>query len=311
MRPTKAIILALTALTAVLTAGLAAPARGETPFVYDANAAYPEGPLFFQGGLLVAEMGADRVARFAPGEGKRVFFADPGCGPTAVAPYADGLAVLCHLSRSIVRVDAQGTVLGRITQRMGGQPLSNPNDASADGRGGVFFSDPGRFSKDIPAEGALMRLGADGRVRMAARDLWYPNGVHVDRAAGFVYVSEHLAGKIWRYPMRRDGSLGARVLVLDVAPFLTGRYREAGPDGLEIGPDGRLVVALYGEGKVLSMRLVGGRGPLARDVQTIPVPMPYVTNVAFGPEGQAVVVGPRDNLNRPFPGVIMTLPQPR
>jgi gluconolactonase len=287
-------------LLALLVAGAAAE-----PGVIDAAARYPEGPLYWNGGLLVAEMGADQVSLYTPGLAKRAFVTQAGCGPTAVAPYRNGLAVLCHLGARVNWVASDGRLLGYVNRTREGLRLRNPNDATADDRGGVYFSDPGAFSKDVPAEGALFYLSQDGTLARVASGLWYPNGVHFDPGSRTLFVSEHLAGKVWRYSVDAAGRLVRPQLVLDVRPYLTSGYREAGPDGLELGSDGRLYVALYGEGKLLSIALEPGRPK----VRIIPVPMPFVTNVAFGPAGQAVTVGPMENTAPPFLGRVMALPK--
>jgi gluconolactonase len=270
------------------------------------SGAYPEGPLFWNGALYVAEMGADTVFVHALGE-KRAFFANPGCGPTSNAPYRGGLLVLCHLTGAVVHVDSGGQEVARWRHGEGRTRLRNPNDSAADAHGGVYFTDPGGFSRDIPAEGRIYYLDALGVMHKVAEGLWYPNGVWVDAASQSLYVSEHLAGVIWRYAMLPDGSLGARTLVLDVAPYVDRRrYREVGPDGLEIGPDRRLYVALYGAGRLIAFDPNAGVGA---PVSVIPAPIPYVTNLAFAPTGEAVVVGAIENEVPPFPGrvVIMTL----
>ncbi len=82
-------------------------------------------------------------------------------------------------------------------------------------------------------------------------------------------------------------------------------YPEAGPDGLEVAPDGTLWVAEYGAGRLLAWR--AGRGLVA----AIPVPAPYVTNIAFGPGGLAAVTGSFVNDRPPLPGAVWVLPADR
>lgn len=275
------------------------------PTIIDDAASYPEGPLFWNGAFYVAEMGADRVSRYRNGRKETAFF-QRDCGPTAVAAYRNGLVVLCHLSSRLVAIDAQGRVRQSFAATPDGLRLRNPNDGAADTRGGVYFSDPGRFSKSAPIEGRVFYLNRDGVLSVVARDLWYPNGVFIDRAGRNAYVSEHLAQKVWRYPITAPGRFGARELVADMASFLTTTaFREAGPDGLEIGPDGRLIVALYGAGKFVSLPLTPGASPAFE----IPVAMAYLTNLAFAPDGSGVAVGPFIHDEPPFPGRVMAFPQ--
>jgi len=270
--------------------------------VMDSTAKYPEGPLWHGAALYVAEMGADTVYAHARGR-KAVFWTDAGCGPTSIAPYDEGFLVLCHMAREVVSVSTQGAEKRRWRVDDKGVRLRNPNDAYADGRGGVFFSDPGVFSIETRPHGALMHLSASGVLRSVVAGLHYPNGVYVDEQEGALYVGEHLRRRVLRYRIAADGSLGEMEVFADLNRLTRkrGTYPEAGPDGLERGPDGDLYVCLYGEGRVLRLSRSG------KIVASIALPTPYLTNIAFGPDGAAYLTGAYDNLTRPFPGAVMRL----
>jgi sugar lactone lactonase YvrE len=261
--------------------------------VLDPDASYPEGPLFVGDALYYGEMGADRVSVYEHGV-KRTFFHEDGCGPTALTPYRDGFAILCHLGGEIVAVDKTGAV----TARFGKGLLRDPNDGYADGKGALYFSDPGIFSKDSRPEGLVYHLAADGTLAVAARDLWYPNGVYIDGDG--VFVSETFRRRVWRYHVGADGALTDKTLFIDVdkiAPKPRHYYREAGPDGLERGPDGEMIVAIYGEGRLLRVDRTG------KYLGQIDTPFYYVDNIAFGAPG-AVIVGAFDNINPPLHGEV-------
>jgi gluconolactonase len=270
--------------------------------VVDPRASYPEGPLWQDGKLYVAEMGADAVFIHENGA-KRAFWRERGCGPTSVAPYGDGLLVLCHIGRAVVAVSDAGVEVQRWRVDDNGVRLRNPNDSFADGRGGVYFSDPGVFSADSRPQGAVLYLGADGSLRRVAESLHYPNGVFVDQNEQTLYVDEHLRRRVLRYPILEGGELGPSHVFADIDALTrrVGSYREAGPDGLERGPGGDLYVCLYGEGRVLRL------SPQGRLIASIPVATPYLTNIAFGPDGAAYLTGSFDNLAPPFPGQVMRL----
>lgn len=271
--------------------------------VYDRAASYPEGPLWRHGRLYIAEMGADAVFVHGP-DGKRVFWRNEGCGPTSIAPWGDGVLVLCHIGRAVVAVSDSGVETRRWRADDAGARLRDPNDSFADGRGGVYFSDPGIFSLDTRPHGAVLYLAADGSLRRVAENLHYPNGVYVDQREHALYVDEHMRRRVLKYPIEANGSLGEPGVFADLNVLTTrvGEYREAGPDGLERGPDGDLYVCLYGEGRVLRL---SPRGAL---VASIAVATPYLTNIAFGPDGSAFLTGSFDNLAPPFPGQVIRLP---
>lgn len=264
-------------------------------------ARYPEGPLWQGDRLYYAEMAADRVmARDA--DGARPFFSEKGCGPTALAAYGEDFLILCHYGARVVAVDKAGRELRRWERDAEGAPLVNPNDAAADGRGGVYFSDPGPFSEASRKEpqGRIMYLSADGALKAVAGSLSYPNGVTVKD--GLLYVSEHLKGRILRFRMKENGRLDRRRTFADLSEILHASrypapYALAGPDGLEFGPDGALYVALYGEGRLLRLSADGDVLGL------IDLPTRYLTNIAFG-DGVSATTGTFDNRTRALRGEV-------
>ncbi|MFK7945402.1 MAG: SMP-30/gluconolactonase/LRE family protein [Paracoccaceae bacterium] len=263
-----------------------APAAAQEPLL----GWYPEGPAWIGGDLYWAEMNADRVFRMENGT-REPFLQGRPCGPTAISRYReDEFIVLCHLEGRLLHMAADGGILDEITQISDGTQLRNPNDASADGQGGVWFTDPGQFSVDAEPEGRLYHLAPDGSLTMHADSLAYGNGVHVDQAGARLLLSEHLARKVWSYAMVGN-KLGPRELLIDLdkLEIPKPRYPEAGPDGLELGPDGTLWVAEYG-----SKRLLGWQ-PERGLVAALEVDAPYVTNIAFGGKGQAVITGSYTN----------------
>ncbi len=269
---------------------------------FDRDARYPEGPLWLGGKLFVAEMGADAVFVHDRGE-KRVFWSNAGCGPTSVAPYGDGVLVLCHIGRAVVAVSHSGVEIRRWRADDSGERLRDPNDSFADDRGGVYFSDPGLFSVDTRPHGSVLYLDAAGSLRRVAENLHYPNGVFVDLREHALYVDEHMRRRVLRYPITEAGALGTQEVFADINALTkrVGDYREAGPDGLERGPDGDLYVCLYGEGRVLRL------SPQGQLVASIPVATPYLTNIAFGPDGSAYLTGSFENITPPFPGQVTRL----
>ncbi len=266
------------------------------------RASYPEGPLWHDGALYYAEMGADRVSVVRDGR-RTDYFRREGCGPTALAPYGDGFLVLCHIEGAVVAIDANANVRFARDSDDEGHAFRDPNDCYADGNGGVYFSDPGLFSRETRPHGALVHIDAAGHIRRVATDLWYPNGVFVDHARRTLYLSETFRHRVLRYPLQDDGALGPMEVFFNVesAPADTRyrpAYREAGPDGLEIGPDGALYVAIYGEGRFLR---IGRDGRYLGEVRAR---TRYLTNIAFAPGGGAYITGAFENEVPPFPGEV-------
>jgi len=282
-------------LALVLCLALAGRAQAQQTW----PASYPEGPVWIDDTLYWAEMTADRVMAWTGGT-PEIAFHRPGCGPTAVARYRrTDRVVLCHLEGVLVHLDGTGRPIGIIRRTPGGIALRNPNDASADGQGGVWFTDPGTFWAKAKPEGALFHLAPDGRLTRHATGLFYGNGVHVDRAGARVLVSEHLARRVLAFPVIGDG-LGPAVAVIALDDLGLARpdLPEAGPDGLEIGPDGLLWVAEYGAGRLFAWAPDGGLRHVVTGLPSL------LTNIAFGPGGLMAVTGADSNTRPPYPGLV-------
>lgn len=294
---------ALAAVVVLAAASVFAVARAE-PAMETSPALYPEGPLWHDGALLATEMGADRIDRFAGGV-RTTYFAEEGCGPTSIAPYDAGLLILCHEGKYLVRLDERARATRRWKKDSKGVPLQDPNDSFADDQGGVYISDPGIFSAWADTTGAIVYLSKRGVLTRVAENLRYPNGVYFDAREQALYVDEHLNRRVLRYPVLGPGKLGPSIVFADIDTVAgkVGNYREAGPDGLERGPDGDLYVCLYGEGRILDLK---PDGSLKR---VLPVDTPYVTNIAFAPDGEAYVTGSYQNIAPNLDGRIFRLPR--
>lgn len=270
------------------------------------DAFYPEGPLVVGETVLFAEMHADRIIAWEGGEA-RVFYESAGCGPTAIAPYGEGFAVLCHRPNEIHLISQTGAPLRRLDRDSAGGGFVNPNDASADGQGGVWFTASGLFAREAPSQGALLYLDAEGVINRVAQGLHYANGVHFDRRTRRLYVTEHLGGRILVFPERAPGRLGAPERLENIGAgesAAPGGTELVGPDGLETDEQGRLYVALYGAG-VLYVLSPGGK-TMARVAGLEPL----MTNVALTGQCRLVVTGARHTERPPFPGSARRIKNP-
>lgn len=286
---------------AILLALGGALAAGPTPLWADQprhrhEALYPEGPIWFGDALYVAAMESDHILRI-DGDEAAVFWAEPGCGPTALARFgAADLLALCHSAGKLVVLDAAGAKKAELLGPGDGTRFFNPNDVTADGAGGAFFSDPGPFSSRARAVGRVFHVAPSGAVTRLATGLFYPNGLTYDPDRRLLVLSEHLARRLhW---LSYDGDRLTRIETLALSDHLRAAgvaYPEAGPDGVEFFAGG-VLVALYGAGQVIHVK----DGQIAA---ALPVTARFVTNIAASEAGVAVV-GAHRNARRPLIGAI-------
>jgi sugar lactone lactonase YvrE len=136
-----------------------------------------------------------------------------------------------------------------------------------------------------PRNGELVRLGADGEVRVLSEEIVWPNGIGVSPDGDTVYVSDY-----------------ARQLVLAVS-MRDGATRElchaprGSADGLAVDSEGAIWVAL-GEGAALARFLPDGELD-----QVMPLPASFISSLSFGgPDVRDVLISTADNQVHPERG---------
>ena len=278
-------------------------ALGDQITTIDADAHYPEGPLWRDGKLFYVEYAPSNIKTW---DGKRAatYWHKDGCGPSALIPFNAHLLVACYDANALTELDAGGKEIRTIAADSSGKPFIGPNDFTADGHGGIYFSASGAYDLKAPITGAVLHMTADGRtITEVAGTIHYSNGLTLARDRQHLLVAEMLAGRILSFPVGPDGKLGVRTVwarLQDLAPPTPHEDAYDGPDGVKLGPDGNYYIAQNGSGRVL---LVNEDRKLVR---TIDVPTRYVTNIAFGPEhtGTVFITGAFEQWKPPYPGAV-------
>ena len=294
-----------TFLSASLVCGLLAvtPAMADLIEV-NPKSFYPEGPLWQNGKLFYVEYARNRVMVW-DGKTNRQFWEQDHCGANALIPFGkEHLLVACYDANALVELDDTGKTVRTFMKDVAGKPFTGPNDFATDSRGGVFFSASGVYDVKAPITGAVLYLSADGStIKRLADTIDYSNGLTVSRDGKTLLVAEMLAGRILAFPIADDGTLGPRTVwarLQDIAPPTPHEDAYNGPDGLKLGPDDNYYIAQNGSGRVL---VADARAKLVRIIE---VATPFVTNMAFGPDGAdtVFVTGAFDQWKEPYPGIV-------
>jgi gluconolactonase len=287
----------------ICAAALAGISAADTSLI-DATAAYPEGPLWRDGKLLYVEYAGPGIKSW---DGKRVaaYWSGEHCGASGLISFGHNhILVACYDANTIIELDEHGRQIRTIAADSSGKPFIGPNDFTADGRGGIYVSASGVYDLKAPISGTILHLSqGDGTLVEVANLIHYSNGLTLSKDGRDLLVSEMLAGRILSFPVKPDGTLGARTVwarLQDLAPPTPHEDAYNGPDGLKLGPDGNLYIAQNGSGRVL---VVDGDRKLVR---LIPVPTPYVTNLNFGADGAGTlyITGVFDPWKAPFAGAV-------
>ena len=270
----------------------------------DADASYPEGPLWQAGKLYYVEYGRNTIKDW---DGKRVsvFWRGEHCGPSGLIGFGEGHMLLaCYDSNTLVELDEQGRQVRVIQADSAGKPFIGPNDFASDGAGGLYITASGVYDIKAPITGTVLHLSADGNTLVEVADkIHFSNGLVLSRDGKTLLVAEMLAARMLSFPVNADGSLGPRSVwarLQDLAPPTPNVDAYNGPDGVRLGSDGNYYIAQNGSGRIL----VASKD--AKLVRTIEVPVPFITNLTFGPDGASTVyiTGSFDQWKPPYPGVV-------
>ncbi len=217
----------------------------------------PDGTIFFsdipRGDL------PGRILKFDPvTKQTSVFVADSGKSNGLMFD-RDGRLIACCGSngglRSLCRVTPEGEVQV-LVDRFEGHRLNSPNDLVIHPDGGVFFSDP-RYIGGEPIDVdhmSVYRYNPAGDVlTRVTSDISKPNGLALSPDGRTLYVAE--TDNAWldarqtapenlpvrmtlnAFPLRKDGSLGKRRVLVDFG-------RQLGVDGMTVDREGRIYAAV-------------------------------------------------------------------
>jgi len=255
-----------------LLAGLAGAAVSRAtsePELVAATDEFSEGPVFDSSGNLFFTHGRF-VSRVRPDGRQEVWTETEGANGHKVLP--DGTHLLCAPGeKAVLRLDENGKRLGVASDSCDGRPLRAPNDLTLDGRGGVYFTDPGG-ARERPV-GTVHYLDAEGRTHLAAGGMWVPNGLVLNLDRRTLHVAETVPNRIVRFAVRDDGSLGEMEWFANL-PDRDGHQAE--PDGMAIDEAGNVYVAHLGTSTV---RVLTPAGELWRSLDA---GVYDASNLAFG-----------------------------
>ena len=178
-------------------------------------------------------------------------------------PRAQG-GFVAALGSSIVLTDERGAVERELVRVHHASPDMRFNEGKCDPFGRFLVGSMDLSDQDPAA--ALYAVEADGTTRVLRGGFGVTNGMEWSADGSVMYVTDTSTSTIYRASYGPEGDLG------DLEPFVSG----AAHDGLVRDDEDCFWTAVYGSGRVERWDASGAH------LETVEVPAPNVTSVAFG-----------------------------
>ncbi len=193
---------------------------------------FAEGPAWYNNNLFFSDINANKIYRWNEENGIDIYNQSSG-GANGLYFDNQGTLFACEgKRRQVVFYDKSGKseVLASVYQ---GTSFNEPNDLWVAPNGNIYFSDPvysGTLSQD--GEHVYMISASTQQITRVTTDLTRPNGIIGDTGGTILYITDHGAGKTYRYSIEPDGQLSNKTLFVPV-----------GADGLTTDSRGNVYLA--------------------------------------------------------------------
>jgi gluconolactonase len=196
---------------------------------------FTEGPLWFGGRLLFADIPADVIFQLVPpGTATRYRFPSHNANGLAVDPQGR-LVASENGTHRLTRSFADGQV-ETIAAKYEGKSFNGPNDVIVRRDGAIYFTDPDgeADANDRQPFQGVFRLDPGGSLALVARDMKEPNGIALSPDETTLYVVDWGLNRVDRLALNADGTAGAPTPLVTTAVW---------PDGMAVDDAGDLYVA--------------------------------------------------------------------
>lgn len=196
---------------------------------------FGEGPRWRDGKLYFSDMHAGRVMT-ADLEGRSSVVCEVPNDPSGLGWLPDGtMLVVSMRDRKVMRLERGGEL--RVHADLSGLAPFHCNDMVVDSRGRAYV---GNFGFDLhkgeaPRGTVLIMVTPDGKPRVVADELIFPNGAVITPDGRTLVVGESFGRRLTAFEIAADGSLANRRVWADLGRNV--------PDGIALDAEGAIWVA--------------------------------------------------------------------
>lgn len=176
---------------------------------------FPECPRWHNGKLWFSDMYARRVMTVDLKGNAELIAEIPG-QPAGLGWLPDGrLLVVSMTDRRLLRLDPKGLVQVSDLSKFA---TYHCNDMVVDARGRAYVGNFGfDYSRESLVPAAMVLVEPEGRTRIAAENLAFPNGTVITPDGKTLIVAETFAQRLTAFNIKADGSLSHRRVWAEVA----------------------------------------------------------------------------------------------
>lgn len=188
---------------------------------------------------------ADTISKWKPGVGHEVVMKPSNFANGLTFDQEGRLLVAGWGARTVWRMEHDGSIT-TLAAHYQGKKLNSPNDVIVRSDGLIYFTDSfgglsnvGMGFEDVQRYmdfAGVFSIAPDGtKLRIAVRDVFYPNGLCFSPDEKLLYINDSRLGLINVYDMRRDGTVGKGRHFYQMVGTETGI-----PDGMKCDVDGNV-----------------------------------------------------------------------
>lgn len=237
---------------------------------------FAEGPAYYSGDLYFSDIEANIIYKWTEeSDGLDIFNLNSG-GNNGLYFDNTGNLYACEGNNKQVVVYKTSGLKQTIASEFDNAAFNQPNDLWVAPNGNIYFSDP-NYTGTLTQEGEHVYLiTEDGTISRVVDDLVRPNGLIGTSDGSTLFITDHGAGKTYRYSIEPDGTLNNKELFINV-----------GADGLTIDALGNVYLAS------VDILVYSSSGIL---IKTVSVPG-TLTNLCFGgPSNNTLFITTHDAL---------------
>jgi gluconolactonase len=170
---------------------------------------------------------------------------------------------------ALLRYDGEGNFLAKeINGYCAGEIIRVPNDVIVDKNSNIYFTDSVRH------KGKVGFISYDGKQKILAENLDYPNGLALSNDEKILFIAESYQNRIIAFDLSNERNIMGKMRVVSNLPrHASGKDIQNLPDGIKVDKNNNLWVAHYGMGMIYNL------SPEGNILYSIPIPFTLPSNL--------------------------------